>query len=267
MFNIIAAACHIQQQISEEQYLKQQFKGKILVAEDNINNQKLINILLNKLGLECEIANNGKEALELYQINRYDLVFMDINMPIMDGITAVRKIKALPTENKPSIPVIALTANTIKGDKEIYLAEGMDDYLSKPIIFKELVKIIYRYMETLTILPEQINKPEIIYTKYNKSMTMQQLELDEETVDMLLNDFFSTLDDALNALRKAIEMGDNIAISKSAHYLKGSCANLVMQEAEALLKEIELNAKENKIAHYEIERLEDIFEEIKDRYC
>lgn len=260
VFNVVATACQIQQQVSEEEYLKQTFKGKILVAEDNINNQKLIEILLNKLGLECEIANNGQEALELYQMNEYDLIFMDVNMPVMDGITAVKKIKAL---NKSNIPIIALTANAIKGDKEIYLAAGMDDYLSKPLVFKELVKTIHRYIETSVILSEPPNKVEIISVKYNKSMTMQQLELDEETVDMLLNDFFATLDDALNTLRKAIEINDNITISKAAHYLKGSCANLVMQEAEELLKEMEINAKENKNAHYEIERLEQVFEKIK----
>jgi HPt (histidine-containing phosphotransfer) domain-containing protein len=143
------------------------------------------------------------------------------------------------------------------------LAAGMDDYLSKPLVFKELVKTIHRYIETSVILSEPPNKIEIISVKYNKSMTMQQLELDEETVDMLLNDFFATLDDALNTLRKAIEINDNITISKAAHYLKGSCANLVMQEAEELLKEMEINAKENKNAHYEIERLEQVFEKIK----
>jgi signal transduction histidine kinase/DNA-binding response OmpR family regulator len=260
VFNVVATACQIQQQVSEEEYLKQTFKGKILVAEDNINNQKLIEILLNRLGLECEIANNGQEALELYQMNEYDLIFMDVNMPVMDGITAVKKIKVL---NKSNIPIIALTANAIKGDKEIYLAAGMDDYLSKPIVFKELVKTIHRYIETSVILSEPPNKVEIISVKYNKSMTMKQLELDEETVDMLLNDFFDTLDDGLNTLRKAIEINDNIAISKAAHYLKGSCANLAMKEAEELLKEMELNARENKNAQYEIERLEKVFEEIK----
>lgn len=260
LFSVVAEACHIVQSTTGQDYLTEQFQGKALVAEDNINNQKLIEILLNKVGLECDIANNGEEAVKLYQQNTYQLVFMDVNMPIMDGITAVKQIKTL---NKPFVPIIALTANTIKGDKEKYLAAGMNDYLSKPIVFKDLVKVIHRYLHAHSYVEQPPANIEIKYEKYTKQLTMQQLELDQETVDMLLEDFFSTLGEGLANLKAAIASKDNVKIAQAAHYLKGSCANLAMKEAEHLLLEMEMAAKENKNAHFDVERLEKVFEEIK----
>ncbi len=258
VFNLIEKAFHITPQETEIDYLTARFNGKILVAEDNENNQKLIEVLLGKLGLECDLANNGEEALELYQKNTYDLVFLDVNMPVMDGVTAVKIIKTL---DKTAIPIIALTANTIKGDKEKYLSAGMDDYLSKPIIFKALVEVVHRYLNVSTIT-EPLTPLETNSMKYSKALTMQQLELDEETVDMLLDGFFETLDPALENLRTASRSQNHLEIYKAAHFLKGSCANLAMYEAVDILQEFETNARESIKATYDLKSLEKLFQEI-----
>ncbi|HHD81061.1 MAG TPA: response regulator, partial [Campylobacterales bacterium] len=124
--------------------LTQAFKGiKALVVEDNIINQKLIYNLLNNFHINVTIANNGLEALNLRKQNSYDIIFMDIQMPIMSGVESTQKIIEYEKEvGKKHVPIVALTANAIQGDKEKYIGSGMDKYLKKPINLKELISIL-----------------------------------------------------------------------------------------------------------------------------
>jgi len=118
----------------------------VLVAEDNSINQKLILNILNKLGLEVTLANNGEEALHLRQDNNYDMIFMDVQMPVMGGIEATKAILAYEEKNrKHHIPIVALTANALQGDKEKYIKAGMDDYLSKPLVLEHLTQLLKKY--------------------------------------------------------------------------------------------------------------------------
>ncbi|MFK5975740.1 MAG: ATP-binding protein [Sulfurovum sp.] len=121
----------------------------ILVAEDNKINQKLIRITLENLGINVNIANNGKEALHMRERdNKYDMIFMDIQMPIMTGVESTHAILAYESSNNiPHIPIVALTANALVGDKQKYIEEGMDNYLSKPIVIDELKEIISIYVK------------------------------------------------------------------------------------------------------------------------
>lgn len=111
--------------------LGEEYPLAILLAEDNAVNQKLALMTLQKMGYSADLASNGKEAVEATKRQPYDLIFMDIQMPEMDGATATKEILKLELEPKPHI--VAMTANAMKGDREKYLAEGMDDYISKPI--------------------------------------------------------------------------------------------------------------------------------------
>jgi CheY-like chemotaxis protein len=111
---------------------------KILLAEDNLANQKMAVYLLKKHGHVVEITNNGREAVELVNSREFDLVLMDVQMPIMDGFQATAAIRALPNLAKARMPIIAMTAHSMKGDKERCLAAGMDGYLTKPIDSREL---------------------------------------------------------------------------------------------------------------------------------
>ena len=216
----------------------------ILVAEDNPNNQKLIEILLQKLGMNCTIVNNGQEAIEAYNNYQYDLILMDINMPILDGVSATKAIlKQQEEQNSYKVPIIALTANTIEGDKEKYLYAGMDDYLAKPIIFDKLQKMI----EYHTSLPTKnkshafSNSPKNF--KFNIEQTMKQLNLDKETSLMLLENFFLTVKADINELEQIIETQDYESVFKQAHYIKGSSLNLGLNEVAQLLETIEEQAK------------------------
>ena len=117
---------------------------KVLVVEDDAFNQEVAKELITMLcpNVEVEIAGNGKEALAKMQENEFDLVFSDIDMPEMNGIELVKEIKS----RFPNLPVVALTAFAVVGDKERLLLEGFDDYVSKPIEIQELQRVISKYL-------------------------------------------------------------------------------------------------------------------------
>ena len=133
--------------IKTEEIQDSRYSGKILVAEDNTNNQLLIALVLEEFGLDVVIVDNGKMALDEIKKEKFDLIFLDINMPVMDGVEALKHIKIHEQKLSIKTPIIALTANSIKGDKEKYLKYGMDDYLSKPIRNVELSKILKQYLK------------------------------------------------------------------------------------------------------------------------
>ncbi|MBN2377907.1 MAG: PAS domain S-box protein [Sedimentisphaerales bacterium] len=119
------------------------FNGRVLVAEDNPSNQMLIEVLLRKAGLECTIVKDGKLALDKAISESFDLILMDIQMPVMNGYESTRWLR----ENNINVPIIAITANAMKGDAEKCLAAGCNGYLSKPIKNDELHEILCRYFE------------------------------------------------------------------------------------------------------------------------
>ncbi len=133
----------------------------ILVVEDNLVNQKVIRLVLAKLGHSADIANNGQEALEALKNKSYALVLMDEQMPVMDGFTATRLIRESQAAGSPGFPaelrIIAMTANAMNGDREACLKAGMDEYLSKPVKSDALREMLARY------LPPEYNSPETSY--------------------------------------------------------------------------------------------------------
>ena len=117
-----------------------------LIAEDNMINQKLIQRILKGLGLDVTLANDGAEALALRKQNEYDIIFMDIQMPVMGGIEATKAILEFENVNSINhIPIIALTANALAGDREKYIAAGMDNYIPKPIVLNKLTEVLEIY--------------------------------------------------------------------------------------------------------------------------
>ena len=119
---------------------------QVLVAEDNPINQKLIRVVLEKMGATVTIADNGQEALEARKKGSYDIIFMDVQMPVMGGEEATQAILAYEKENGvPHVPIIALTANALPGDKEKYMQAGMDDYTTKPLRIEAIETLIATY--------------------------------------------------------------------------------------------------------------------------
>lgn len=114
----------------------------ILLVEDNKLNQRLMESSLKRFGFKIDVANNGLEAVEKYQAGaeNYDLIIMDIMMPVMDGLEATRQIRIFEQKKKFRIPIIALTANTFNADRERCLSYGMDEYIAKPLNMDKLTK-------------------------------------------------------------------------------------------------------------------------------
>ena len=265
----------------EEAVFSDFYKGKVLVAEDNSLNQELIKYLLEKSNLDYKIVSNGEEIINEYKNNKYDLILMDINMPIVDGITAFKQIRSYEeNENLIKVPIVALTANAIKGDKEKFLDLGMDGYLTKPIKINELKEVFTNYLisnnkiEINQELNQELNKIEIKKTEgkkmeeklvisFDKNDAINQLGLDEDTIDMLLENFFLTLDSDMGNLQDAINSKDSGKIVQAAHYLKGSCANLVIKDASEILQYIESEAHNGKV-DFSLEKLSIVLEKVKE---
>ncbi len=149
------------------------FNANVLVAEDNIINQKLIKKTLEELGLTITIASNGLEAFQKRKDSNFDLIFMDIQMPFLDGTEATREILEYESiYNKPHVPIIALTANALKGDRERFLADGLDEYTTKPIVRTEIISLLNQFLADSIIEikeEEDIPKDEIKETRIDTS--------------------------------------------------------------------------------------------------
>jgi two-component system, sensor histidine kinase and response regulator len=122
---------------------------QVLLAEDNTINQRLATRLLEKRGHRVTVANNGQEAIAQLQGSSFDLVLMDIQMPVIDGLEATRMIRERETETGTHQPIVALTAHAVKGDQERCESAGMDGYLAKPIRPEELDAVLQKYMSIL----------------------------------------------------------------------------------------------------------------------
>lgn len=132
------------------------FNAHVLVAEDNIINQKLIKRTLEDLGLRVSLASNGLEAFQKRKDNNFDLIFMDIQMPFLDGMEATREILEYEAVyKKPHVPIVALTANALKGDRERFLAAGLDEYTTKPLVRAEIVSLLNHFLADFIVDSEE----------------------------------------------------------------------------------------------------------------
>jgi PAS domain S-box-containing protein len=204
------------------------YDGKVLVAEDDEINQELIELLLQQRGIRVVLANNGLQAYKIAKKEQFDLIFLDINMPLMDGVEACKKISLLN-----DTPKIALTANVIKGDKEKFLQEGFDDYLSKPIDIVELDILLSKYLK-------QSNKQNSLY---DYKQAMQRLRIPKEFYFRLLDKFIKNFKDDFALLQKAFNAKDYDTLYHQSHKIKGASSNLEINEIATIAKEIENKAK------------------------
>ncbi len=184
-------------QITDEAAIvqKTRFDAKILVTEDNIINQKLIKRILEEHGMTVDIANNGLESFEKRRNGTYDLLFMDIQMPVMDGIEATHEILDYEEDEELAhIPIVALTANALKGDRERFLGEGMDEYITKPIETTELLYILNKFLShkatTDTKVVEAEPKKETVteapVEEVETSVPVQEIEI--ETPELVIEE-------------------------------------------------------------------------------
>ena len=210
---------------------------RVLLAEDNPVNQKVARMVLEKLGLEVTVVNNGREAVTAWRAGGYDLILMDCQMPELDGYEATREIRRAEQsrthagKNLKSIPIVALTAHAMKGDDDKCREAGMTDYLTKPLDRVKLQACLERHLGKLGGEEPQAGAeaaPEappaaapVDWTAFLKSMDGDET-LARELVDL----FIESGDETLAAILSALGANDYAAVSEQAHSLKGASANL-----------------------------------------
>ncbi|NNE97992.1 MAG: response regulator [Pyrinomonadaceae bacterium] len=207
----------------------------ILVAEDNPVNQKVILSQIAKLGFKADLVENGKQAIAAIGKNQYAMILMDCQMPVLDGLQATQKIRELEKDTGRRIPIIAVTANAIEGDREQCIAVGMDDYISKPTKKNELNELISKYMhisaeEKPSLKPAEESKPDPTESNEAKLIDERLRDLGEscgeEVTLECLELFVEDLPVSVTDLSFAVQSGDMDRIDKEAHKLKGSAANM-----------------------------------------
>lgn len=228
----------------ETMQLKKAYGANVLVAEDNEVNQELISYILENMNVNYTIKDNGFKIFEEYKQNPYDLILMDINMPLLDGIESFKKIREYEKENLlKEIPIIALTANAVKGDREKFLGLGMNDYLSKPINTDELKEVLDRYLQ---------KKEEHVVNKnsLNIERIIEKLGISENIANLIVSKFKKDIVKDLEELKDLIKDQKKEQVVQKAHYIKNSCLNVALDDLCSLLQELE--DKNNSIKKSEV---------------
>lgn len=224
-----------------EEEINEKFSGKLLIAEDNHANQELITYILDSMHIDFDIKDNGLEAYNAYKKTSYDLVFMDINMPVLDGMEAFKKIREYEEENnKEATPVFALTANAIKGDKEKFLNLGMSGYLSKPINTNDLKDVFRKYLkQEEEIISVNINEDEVSDISFDIDKISSKLGISKNICLLIIDKFKKEISKDMKELKDLIDTDNELEFRKKAHYIKNSCLNVSLDEVCELLQSIE----------------------------
>lgn len=225
-------------------------QAQLLVVEDNYANQIVIKNTLHYAGYEIDIASNGKEAISMNQEKSYDLIFMDISMPEMDGMTATKNIRSLSKKHK-KMPIIALTAHALSGDKERFMHAGMTDYLSKPFNRTKLLECIHHYLSCVeqdvteedSTVPNIQNNKEATEPKYIDEEVIQQIirDTDASIMPELIEFYIIESKMRVDTISKAEEEKDLYALEFEAHTLGSSALTLGNIALSAISREIELH--------------------------
>jgi PAS domain S-box-containing protein len=210
----------------------------LLLVEDNEINRRLAQIMLKKAGHTVTIAENGKIALVKMAQQRFDVILMDIQMPEMDGLEATARIKARPQWQH--IPIIAMTAHAMKGDKERFLAAGMQGYLTKPLRSEELLHTLSHYRPEASPPAPTIEPTAPGLAVLNRAGVFARMGIEEAELKELLDLFLEDIDEQLARLDRQLLEGDMAALGASAHSLKGSAANLGLERIQAAAFRLEL---------------------------
>jgi CheY-like chemotaxis protein len=195
---------------------------RILLAEDGLVNQKVAVNLLERRGHRVNVANNGQEALAALDSTSFDVVLMDVQMPTMDGFEATSIIREREKESGAHIPIIAMTAHAMKGDRERCLEVGMDGYIAKPIRAKDLYETVEVTAAKLCETPSQENGTAEEKETLDRDQILEQTGGSDETLKEIVELFGAESAKLMTRIRDAITNGDASELQRAAHTLKGS---------------------------------------------
>jgi PAS domain S-box-containing protein len=210
----------------------QRFHGRVLVVEDNRVNVQLALGLLRKCGCEAVLADNGQRALELLAAEPFDLVLMDLHMPVMGGLEATRRIRARERSTGRHVPIVAMTARAMKEDERACLEAGMDDYLAKPIRAAAVREMLARWLSVRTS-----------DARIDVTRALALLEGDRELLAQALVAFRETAPELLASLRAALDEADPAAVEAAAHSLKGAAGGICAEPVRHVAERLEESAR------------------------
>ena len=213
-------------------------KARILLAEDNITNQQVALGILKKLGLRADAVANGEEALKALGTLPYDLVLMDVQMPVMDGLEATRRIRdPLSDVRNHAVTVIAMTAWAMRGDQEKCLSAGMNDYISKPVMPQTLARVLQKWLKKEegtqkntngdpggTTPPSEQLVPKLPVLDF--SGLMERVMNDPDLAKAILEEFPTDISQRIQALKEFLKTRDREGTEREAHSIKGASANI-----------------------------------------
>jgi len=217
----------------------------VLLAEDNPTNQKLFKKYMDKKSISCDVVENGREAYEAVLVKNYDIIFMDCQMPVMDGYEATRKIRTFEKDRRRT-PIVALTANAFETDKKKCYQAGMDDYLSKPIDYDRLNKILENQAVKNGNRHDKL-LPQYMTEAMNMLHSVTQIELDE--LKDMYEMYNQQINEEMDLLIQQVQSRDYENLAISAHRLKGSSGNLQLHELYKCILELEGAAKNEDFDH------------------
>jgi signal transduction histidine kinase/CheY-like chemotaxis protein/CHASE1-domain containing sensor protein/HPt (histidine-containing phosphotransfer) domain-containing protein len=225
---------------------ERRFSHRVLLADDSITNQAVAVAILNKLGYRVDTVINGTEAINALKKNNYHIVLMDCQMPDMDGYEATRRIRKDEDGVKnPHIPVIALTANALKGDREKCLNAGMNDYLSKPIDPLVLRDKLERWILNKGTVEEfsHDNYPDANYeaelSVFEQEILFERLMGDKDLADIVLDGFLKDIPAQMDDLKRKIDEGDSDSAGVLSHKIKGAAANIASPSLQKIASDME----------------------------
>jgi CheY-like chemotaxis protein/HPt (histidine-containing phosphotransfer) domain-containing protein len=228
----------------------------VLLVEDNPINQGVAKAMLKKLGLDWQLANHGAQALEIMREDRFDLVLMDCQMPVMDGYEATAAIRRLPPGQGATVPIVALTANAMQGDEQRCLDAGMNGFLAKPYTLAMLHEALARWLPANTlpqapaVPPPGAPSDPAVLPAIDAAVIDALRELDESgglgLAHELIASFLDGADAAFARVATAVASRDARALGQSAHALKSSTANVGAMRLSACLRELEKLGREGR---------------------
>ncbi|WP_372832766.1 PAS domain-containing protein [Pontibacterium sp.] len=242
----------------------------ILLAEDGLINQKVATKLLEQRGHSVVIANDGKQAVEWFEREPFDLVLMDVQMPEMDGLQATARIRELEAGGASHLPIIAMTANAMKGDREQCLRAGMDDYIPKPIRSQQLYDTIDQVVNAAaseagvsTVSDTEVTSPQSSPSKEAQSQevirdtqyldpaevfdpdgALEGVGGDADILKELVELFYDECPKLMSEIHATLAAGDAVALRRAAHTLKGTVAVFAAKRTVASALKLELMARE-----------------------
>ena len=226
-------------------------KLRILVAEDNPINQKVVLRMLEKMGHATTIAANGQEALAAVAGHSFDLVFMDLQMPEMDGLTATKCIREREQQTGLHLPIVAMTAHAMKGDEDLCLAAGMDGYIAKPVGSRQIKETIARIL-----IPKPEARPLPIVkgvpnslVLWDSAKALERLDGDEQLLHEIVQIFLEESPGQLADLKRALTEANAELLEKTAHRLKGELSYLGMPTVSLKANQLEQMGRERDLDH------------------